>query len=110
MDFAILIPISLFAAIAYIVKVILDGRVRRRLVESSASESLVRSLIEADELARRTSALKWGMVLTSLGAAFGVIEWLDLRADSPGTFGLMFVAAGIGMLGYHLLTQRSRGA
>lgn len=109
MEFGILIPITLFIVIAYIVKVILDGRVRRRLVESSASESLVRSLIEADELARRTSALKWGLVLTSLGAAFGLIEWLDLRADSPGTFGLLFIAAGIGMLAYHLLAQRSRG-
>jgi hypothetical protein len=109
MDFSILIPITLFVMIGYIVKVILDSRVRRRLVESSASESLVRSLIEADELARRTSALKWGLVLSALGAAFGLIEWLDLQPDSPGTFGLLFTAAGIGMLGYHLLTQRSRG-
>lgn len=109
MDFAVLIPITLFVVIAYIVKVILDGRVRRRLVESSASESLVRSLIEADELARRTSALKWGMVMTSVGVAFGLIEWLDLQAGSPGTFGLLFVAAGIGMLGYHVLAQRGRG-
>ncbi len=109
MDFSILIPITLFVMIGYIVKVILDSRVRRRLVESSASESLVRSLIEADELARRTSALKWGLVLSALGAAFGLIEWLDLQPDSPGTFGLLFIAAGIGMLSYHLLTQRSRG-
>ncbi|WP_395793245.1 DUF6249 domain-containing protein [Aquimonas sp.] len=106
MDFTLLVPISLFVCIAYVIKSIMDARVRRRIVESSASESLVKSLIEADELARRTSALKWGLVLTSLGAGFGLIEWLKLEADRPGTFGLMFVAAGIGMLAYHLLTQR----
>jgi len=107
-NFEIFIPIVLFLTIAYIVKAILDSRVRRKLVESAASEDLVRSLLEADDQARRTSALKWGLVLVSIGAAFGLIELVNLASDSPGTFGLIFFAAGVGMLAYHGLAQRKR--
>ena len=102
----IIVPLALFVCITYTVKIIMDARVRRRLVESSASESLVRSLIEADELSRRTSAMKWGLVLTAIGGAFGVIELLKLEADRAGTFGLVFFAAGVGLLAYHVLAQR----
>lgn len=106
MDLTMLIPIVLFVCITYAIKVIVDGRVRRRLVESNGSEELVKAMLVADEESRRVSALKWGMVLTSLGAAFFIQQLTGLGESDPATYGLLFVAAGVGLLGYHVVAGK----
>jgi hypothetical protein len=50
--------------------------------------------------------LKWGLVLTVVGVAFGLISALHLEADNPGSYGLLIGAAGVGMLAYHALANR----
>ena len=108
MDFANLIPISLFVCVVMAIKVVVDSRLRRRLAETNASEDMIKSMLQADEQSRRLSALKWGLVLTLLGVAFGVIGGLHLNSDEPGAWGLLLGAAGIGMLGYHAIANKFR--
>lgn len=108
MNLTPLIPIVLFICIVFAVKIIMDGRVRRRLAESGASEDLVRTMLAADEQNRRVSSLKWGLVLVLVGTAFGLIDLLNLGPDSPAAFGIVIAAAGFGMLGFHALANRVR--
>lgn len=106
MDFALLIPITLFVCIVVAIKVVVEARMRKRMVESHVSEELVKSMLTADERNRRLSALKWGLVLTSVGVAFGLISALHLDSENPGAFGLLIGAAGVGMLAYHFIADR----
>lgn len=108
MDFALLIPITFFIAIVYAIKIVVDSRLRRRMAETNASEDLIKSMLEADAQNQRMSALKWGLVLTLLGLAFGLISALHLDSDNPGTWGLLIGAAGVGMLAYHGIVNRLR--
>lgn len=108
MDFALLIPIAFFAATVLAIKIVVENRLRRRLAETNASEDLIKSMLLADEQSRRLSALKWGLVLSLLGLAFGLISALHLDSDNPGTWGLLLGAAGVGMLAYHGLANRVR--
>ncbi|MBK8069481.1 MAG: hypothetical protein IPK27_18215 [Rhodanobacteraceae bacterium] len=101
-----LIPIVLFVCIVVAIHIIMDGRVRRRIAESGASEDLVRTMLAADERNRAVSSLKWGLVLVLVGIAFGLIDLLNLRQDDPATFGIVIAAAGLGMLGFHMLAAR----
>ena len=100
------IPIVLFICIVAGIKIVMDGRVRRKFAESGVSEDLVRTMLAADEQNRRVSSLKWGMVLVLVGVAFGLIDVLNLGANDPATFGIVIGAAGLGMLGFHGLTSR----
>ncbi|MCC6506605.1 MAG: hypothetical protein IT475_14315 [Aquimonas sp.] len=109
MDMSIFIPIVLFICIAFAIKTIVDAHVRRRMVESHSSEELVRAMLLADEQSRRMSALKWGVVLSVTGGAFMLIDALKLAADRPATFGIVIIAAGLGMLGFHWVSQRRNG-
>lgn len=109
MDFAVLIPISLFVAVVMAIKVIVDSRLYRRLAETNASEDLVKSMLLADQQARRLSALKWGLVLTLLGIAFGIIDAANLNPDDAGAWGILLGAAGVGMLAYHGIANKFRG-
>ena len=101
-----LIPIVLFVCVVLAIKVIVDARVRKRIAETNPSEDLVKTMLIADEQSRRLSALKWGLVLTVVGIAFGLISALRLEADNPGSYGLLIGAAGVGMLAYHALANR----
>jgi len=107
-DMELLVPITLFVSIVAIIKIVVDSRLRRRLAETHASEDLIRAMLQADEQSRSLSALKWGIVLTVVGLAFGLISGLHLRSDDPGSFGLLIGAAGVGMLGFHALSSRKR--
>ena len=69
-NFEFLIPITLFFSIALSIKFVVDGRFRRRLAETHASEDLVKAMLAADEVSRRHASLKWGIVLTAIGVAF----------------------------------------
>ena len=108
MDFAYMIPISLFVCIVLAIKVVVDARWRKRLVETNPSEELMKSVMLADEASRRLSALKWGLVLTLLGLAFGIIDGANLSSDSPGAWGILFAAAGVGLLAYHGIANKFR--
>ena len=108
MEFGLLVPITAFICIVMAIKIIVETRLRSRLAETNASEDLVKSMLVADEQARRLSALKWGLVLTLIGLSFGLISALKLDGDDPGTWGLLIGAAGVGMLAYHAIANRVR--
>ncbi len=106
MNLEFLIPIVLFVCIAAAVKFVMDGRVRQRLAQSGTSEDLVRMMLAADEVNRKVSSLKWGLVLVLIGIAFGIIDIANLDGNDPATFGIVIGAAGLGMLGFHALANR----
>ena len=108
MEFGLLVPITALICTVMAIKVIVEARLRSRMAETNASEDLVKSMLVADEQSRRLSALKWGLVLTLIGLAFGLISALHLDSQDPGTWGLLIGAAGIGMLVYHAIANRAR--
>ena len=108
MEFGLLVPITAFICIVMAIKIIVETRLRARLAETNASEDLIKSMLVADEQSRRLSALKWGLVLTLIGLAFGLISAMHLDSQDPGTWGLLIGAAGVGMLVYHAIANRAR--
>ena len=52
--------------------------------------------------------MKWGVVLSLIGAAFGLIDGLNLTPNDPASWGILFTAAGFGMIGFHLIESRKR--
>lgn len=106
MDFAMFIPIVLFVCIVLAIKIIVEARLRRRLAETHASEELIKAMLMADERSRQLSAFKWGIVLVAVGAAFGLIDALNLDGEAPGTWGLLLGFAGAGLLGFHQFSKR----
>jgi hypothetical protein len=108
MNFGILIPISLFVCIAYSIKVCMDARVRRRMVEAGGSAELVDSLLRDEELRRRHSSLRWGIVLLSLALGFGLIQWFGWDEVTPGLIAVLAGATGLGNLVFFAISRRLR--
>jgi hypothetical protein len=103
---SLLIPMVGFICLVAIVRAVVAGRLNRRLAETHASEELVRAMTEAEREARRTSALKWGLVLVMSGVGFVLIDLFALGSEDPAAYGLLLGCAGIGLLAYHLAQRR----
>jgi hypothetical protein len=98
MNFELLIPISLFAAIAYSIRSVVDARVRKQLVASNGAPDLVRSILEADESNRRLASLRWGITLVALALGFGIVEAAGWQDITPGVIAVLVGAIGVGNL------------
>ena len=110
MNFELLIPITFFVCIAYVIKVVVDARTRRTLIGANGSEELVRSIMAGEDLRQRHSSLRWGITLLAVGLGFGLIEaygWQDL---TPGVIAVLAGATGLGNLAYYFLTRRFTAA
>lgn len=106
MNFEILIPITLFICIVYAIKVVVDARVRRQMVDSNGSQELVRSLLEGEELRRRHGALRWGVTLVLLAAGFGIVQASGWDQLNPGVIAVLVGATGLGNLAYYLMARK----
>jgi len=106
MNFEYLIPISLFICIAYAIKVVVDAMVRRRMVNAGGSEELVSSILRDEELRRRHSSLRWGIVLLSLGVGFGLIQWFGWQEVTPGMIAVLALATGAGNLVFFTVSRK----
>ena len=98
MNFELLIPISLFAAIAFSIKAVVDARVRKQLVSSNGAPDLVRSILEGDETNRRLASLRWGITLVALALGFAIVEAAGWTEITPGVIAVLVGALGLGNL------------
>jgi hypothetical protein len=106
MNFGILIPISLFVCITYAIKVCVDAMVRRHMVNAGGSEELVNSLLRDEELRRRHSSLRWGIVMLSVALGFGLIQWFGWQEVTPGMVAVLAGATGLGNLASFAISRK----
>ena len=98
MDFELLIPITFFACVTYVIKALLDARTRGKLIAANGSEELIRSLVQNEEQQRRHASVRWGVVLVCLAVGFALIEFFGWDEITPGAIAVLLGATGIGNL------------
>ena len=108
MEFGILIPITLFVCIYLSIKTVIEARARRQMVQSNGSEEMLRTIVEGEELRRRQSSLRWGVILVALAIGFGLLEAFDWKDPSPGLFAILLAATGLGNLAAYYLARKAK--
>jgi len=99
MGIEVLIPLTLFLCITYAIKALLDSRMRSKLLATpGASEEMIRSLVQNEELQRRHASVRWGIVLVCLAIGFALIEFFGWDDVTPGAIAVLLGATGIGNL------------
>ena len=108
MSLEALIPITLFVCIFLSIKAVIDARARRQMVQSHGSEEMLRTLLEGEEVRRRQSSLRWGVILVALAVGFGLLEAFDWQDASPGLFAVLLGATGLGNLAAYYLARKAK--
>ncbi|MFC4765777.1 hypothetical protein [Dyella koreensis] len=102
----ILIPIALFVCVTYVIKLLVEARLRHQFFKNNGSEELVRSILQAEQIQRRQSSLRWGLVLVALGIGFGLIQWFGWQEINPGVVAVLASVAGLGNLAFFAIARR----
>jgi len=108
MEFGILIPITLFICVYLAIKVVVDARARRQMVQSHGSEDMLRTLLDGEEVRRRQASLRWGVILVALAVGFALLEAFDWKEPSPALFAVLLAATGVGNLAAYYLARQAK--
>ncbi|MCK5737713.1 hypothetical protein KAH55_00970 [bacterium] len=103
MDAGILVPISFFAAVIYIIHIITSYKLRRRLIENKMVDENTHYLFQNDS--GRGVALKWGMVLISIGVAIIVSQLVPARYEEIALGSAIFLFSGLALILYYFLAR-----
>ena len=99
--------IVLFLCLAYAIKSVADARARTRIATEGNSPEVVRAMLAGEEAKRRLAGLRWGVVLTCLGAGLGIVALVgwDEHGPTPVALAVIVGATGIGNLIFFALAQ-----
>lgn len=110
MDKGDLIPVVLFLCITfcitYSIKLLVNARVRIKMVQAIGSKELIESIVRGEEHLGRMASLRWGLLLLIEGLGFGVVQYAGWTTLTPGVVSVLIGAFGLGSLIYFLIAQR----
>ena len=110
MDTGDLIPIVFFIcaafAITYSIKLLVEARVRIKMVQTCGSAELIESIISAEQHVRRVASLRWGILLLMEALALGLIQLAGWTTVTPGVVALLIGSFGLGSLMFFLIARR----
>jgi hypothetical protein len=106
-------PFVVFLFIAIITKLILDYRLRNRIIEKGAAEENLKLLLPPNSSHTNLSSLKWGMVLVGLGLGIIVGQEYDWRrGDGEFTVAFMLIFGGFALALFYgiasFMTRKAR--
>ena len=101
----VLVFISFFAFILGTTKVLSDNWTKRKLIEARVSEDIIRALFRKESDPEMFAALKWGIVLVSLGLGLIVSQQLHASFQEPLAWGVVLVFGGVGLLVYYAVAR-----
>jgi hypothetical protein len=102
-----LIPITLFVVIGAIVKMIIDGRTRRHLIDKGILEASTQKILATEMEMSIFSNLKWGLVMVAVGAVVLIARIADVYwLEREGVFGVVLIAIGTAFLVYYPMAKR----
>ena len=99
---------SLFAAVAYIVKVISDNKTRRQLLCSGASQEVVDALFLKTPAPDYEIARRNGYVGIGVGLAFCIIWLAKLGPGDAISYGLLAIGFGAALIIYYRSRAKSQ--
>jgi hypothetical protein len=108
MNLGDLIPITLFVCIVWAIKIVVDARVRRQMLDTNGSQELIRSMLETDEIRRRHESLRRGIILVAMGIGFAAINSVGgFDNFTPTSLAILLAATGLGHLAYYMVARRA---
>lgn len=101
----ILIVSVIFGTFAFVIKSILEYRIKQKLISAGMVDEKLKFL-NFDKLANYApSSLKWGLVLTFIGAGILILKLYPGYVEDEAVFGTMLIAAGAGLLTYYFIAN-----
>ena len=97
---------SFGAALYFFTKVVTDYILKKKMIEKGFVNEDTQAIFKTHTPDGRYGSLKWGLLTLSGGVALILMDYLEVRSDSPLPYGLLAVALSIGFLVYYVLVKK----
>jgi hypothetical protein len=106
----VLMPISIIgsfgAALYFFTKVLTDYILKKKMIDKGFVNEDTQAIFKTHQSADgRYGSLKWGLLALAGGIALILMDYLEVRSDSPLPYGLLSVALSVGFLVYYFLVK-----
>ena len=98
--------VGVILALAFIIKMLLDHRLKSRLIDKGLVDEKVKYLYDNTVKGSILNNLKWGLVLCAIGIAALASWWFPGFIEEEGILGMMFLLAGIALLIYYFIAPK----
>jgi len=93
-------------SILFFIKLILDYRIKEKLIEKGASEAVISQLLPSTGKEGNNVNIKWFFILASIGIGLGLV-YLS-RPIGIHSLAIMFLCISVSFLGYYLFVRRNQ--
>lgn len=94
-----------FGMMGYVVKIVLEHSMRRKLIDKGLTGPEVKNLFRSN-YSGVPSSLKWGMVLVAVGGAILIGRLMPYDVADEYTVAFMFIFGGAALLAYGLIARK----
>jgi hypothetical protein len=106
----VLMPIAIMGsfggALYFFTRVVTDYILKKKMIEKGYVNDETQAIFKVHSSDNRYSSLKWGLLTFFGGVALILMEFLDVRSNSPLPYGIVAVALSLGFLVYYLLVKK----
>lgn len=110
MDKGILVPIVLFLCIAvgigYVVRLLVNARLRIKMLQTCNSKELVESIVLSDTRREQLASLRWGLLSLMEAIGLGLLQLTSWGNDYFVVAAILLGAFGSGSLLFFWLARR----
>jgi hypothetical protein len=112
--FDFLMPLSIIgsfgASVYYFTKVITEYILKKKMIEKGYVNEDTQAIFKTRVANEKHASLKWGLLSLSGGVSLILMDYLDVRSDSPLPYGLLAVALSVGFLAYYFVVRNDSPA
>ena len=101
-----LIPIGIFASIAFMVKVISDNKVKHKLIDKKILDENIKYLFLKSTFSHPVVNIKWSFILMAIGLPLLLVEIFPTFFSDRVIIAFMFIFSGIGFYLYYFIAQK----
>ena len=103
---SILITAIVFFSVVAFVKILVDARIRHKLIDKGMVDENIKYLYSEGLESHVPASLKWGMVLVGIGLGFIIGQLVPSRISDEVTVGSIFTLAGLGLILYYFIARK----
>jgi hypothetical protein len=104
----IIVPLGIFATIAFIVKTVSDNQTRKYLADKGVETEALLQIFASRRIESASSSLKWGLVLIAIGASIFLAQFAPAHIRDEVLAGAVFLSAGVGLLVFYVLKRKKQ--
>ena len=93
-------------SILFFIKLILDYRLKEKLIEKGASEAVISQLLRSTGNGGNNVNIKWFFILAGVGIGLGLVYFS--RPIGIHSLAIMSLSISVSFLGYYLFLRRSQ--